>query len=126
MKVGYFLAFLIICIASIGLLGMVVYSTETRLREVSIRKVFGADELKLLYLLSKGFLMLLIIAAAIGLPVTYLFFDMILLPEIANHAPLGIEMLTGVLTVLAIALLMIGSQTLKVARANPADVLRGE
>ena len=127
MKVGYFLAFLIICIASIGLLGMVVYSTETRRREVSIRKVFGAREWGLLIILSKSFLVLLIVAAAIGLPVTYFFFDIVLLPEIANHAPLGLfEMTAGVAVVLCIALVMIGTQTLKVARTNPAEVLKTE
>jgi putative ABC transport system permease protein len=127
MKVGSFLAFVIICIASIGLLGMVVFSTETRLREVSIRKVFGATEVRLLYLLSKGFLLLLMIAAAIGLPVTYLFFDAVLLPEITNHAPLGAtELIVGVGSVMLIALVMIGSQTIKVARMNPAEVLKTE
>jgi ABC-type antimicrobial peptide transport system permease subunit len=127
MKVGYFLAFLIICIASIGLLGMVVYTTETRRREVSIRKVFGAREWGLLIILSKSFLVLLLIAAGIGLPVTYFFFDIVLLPEMANHAPLGFfEMTAGVVVVLCVALVMIGSQTLKVARTNPAEVLKTE
>lgn len=127
MKVGSFLAFLIICIASIGLLGMVVYSTQTRLREVSIRKVFGAGEMRLLFILSKGFLLLLIIAGAIALPLTYLFFDYILLPEIANHAPIGsFELLAGVAVVMVIALIMIGTHTLKVARTNPAEVLKAE
>jgi putative ABC transport system permease protein len=125
MKVGSFIAFLVIAIASIGLLGMVVYSTETRIREVSIRKVFGASDLRLLYLLSRGFLMLVMVAASISLPVTYLFFDRILFPEMANHAPLGLfEMSAGVVAVIAIALLMIGSQTAKVVRTNPAEVLK--
>jgi putative ABC transport system permease protein len=127
MKVGSFVAFLVIAIASIGLLGMVVYSTETRIREVSIRKVFGATELRLLYLLSKGFLVLVIIAACFSLPVTYLVFDRVLLPELANHAPLGLfEMSAGVISVIAIALLMIGSQTVKVIGTNPAEVLKVE
>ncbi len=126
-KVGGFLAFLVICIASFGLLGMVVFTTETRLKEISIRKVLGASEPRLLYLLSKGFLFLLLIAAAIALPLTYLFFERILLPKIANHAPIGVtELFAGVLAVMLIALLMIGSQTLKVARSNPAEVLKAE
>lgn len=127
MKAGSFLAFLIICIASIGLLGMVVFTSETRRKEVSIRKVLGATEFRLLYLLSRGFLFLLIIAAAIGLPVTYIFFDKVLLPEVANHASMGwTEFSVGVSSVIVIALIMIGTQTLKIARANPAEVLRAE
>jgi putative ABC transport system permease protein len=126
-KVGGFLAFLVICIASIGLLGMVVFTTETRLKEISIRKVLGASEPLLLYLLSKGFLLLLTIAAAIALPITYLFFEKMLLPRIANHRPIGMgELLIGVLVVMVIAVIMIGSQTFKVARSNPAEVLKTE
>jgi ABC-type antimicrobial peptide transport system permease subunit len=126
-KIGGFLAFLVICISSIGLLGMVIFTTETRVKEISIRKVLGANEGKLMYLLSKGFIILLSIAAGIALPITYMFFEKILFPEIANHAPLSLtEMLTGVLVIMVIAVLMIGSQTLKVARTNPAEVLKNE
>jgi ABC-type antimicrobial peptide transport system permease subunit len=126
-KVAAFLAFLAICIASLGLLGMVVFTTETRLKEISIRKVMGASEARLLYLLGKGFILLLAIATLISIPVTILFFEKIAFPELANHAPLSIgEMLLGVLAVLLVALVMIGSQTLKVARTNPAQVLKSE
>ena len=125
-KVGGFLATLVIVIASIGLLGMVVFTTETRMKEISVRKVLGASEARLLLLLSKGFLVLLAIAACIAFPITYIFFSNVLLPEIANHAPLGFEIVIGVVSVTMLALLMIGSQTLKVARTNPAEVLKQE
>ncbi|MEX2231605.1 MAG: hypothetical protein WD824_05570 [Cyclobacteriaceae bacterium] len=53
--------------------------------------------------------------------------DKVFLPEVANHAPMGVrELFTGVLAVMFIALLMIVSQTLKVARTNPAEVLKAE
>jgi ABC-type antimicrobial peptide transport system permease subunit len=126
-KVGGFLSALVICIASIGLLGMVIFTTEIRMKEVSIRKVHGASEMGLLALLSRNFLVLLFIAACIALPLTYLFFDMVLLPTMGNPAPLlFIDMTGGALAVLLIALLMIASQTRKVARTNPADVLKSE
>jgi putative ABC transport system permease protein len=126
-KLGGFIAFLVIAISSIGLLGMVVYTTETRMKEVSIRKVLGASESGILFLLGKGFFMLLLIATAIALPITYLFFDRIMLPDITNHAPMGFwEFAIGILAILGIAFLMIGSQTFKVAKANPAEVLKTE
>lgn len=125
MKVGGFLAFLVICIASIGLLGMVVFTTETRLREISIRKVLGASERGLLFLLSRGFLSLLLIASILGLSITYLVFANLILPNLANTAPLSIwEGAAGVVAVLLVALVMIGSHTIKVSRTNPADVLK--
>jgi putative ABC transport system permease protein len=127
MKLAGAIAFLAICIASLGLLGMVVFTTETRLKEISIRKVMGASEGGLVYLLGRGFFGLLGIATLIALPLTYLFFDKVMLPKIANHAPLG--MLEGIIAscaVMLIAVVMIGSQTLKVAKANPAEVLKSE
>jgi putative ABC transport system permease protein len=121
------LTFLAVCIASLGLLGMVIFITETRLKEIGIRKVLGAREAKLIYLLSKGFLSLLILSGAVALPVTYFFFDQIAFQEIANHITITtFDMLFGFGVVLTIALAMIGFQTLKIARSNPAQVLKSE
>lgn len=126
-KVVGFLSFLAVCIASMGLFGMVVFTTETRLKEISIRKVLGASDGMLMYLLSKGFLALLTIAAFIALPITYIFFNSVVLSSFAYHQPIGIgELLFGAGGVMLLAVLMIGSQTLKVARSNPADILRNE
>ena len=126
-KAGGFIAILVVCIASLGLLGMVIYTAEIRLREMSIRKVFGASEARILYQLARGFIVLLGTAIAIAVPLTFLFFDRILLPEVANHAPLTwFEMVSGAGVVLTLAATMILSQTLKVARSKPAEVLRTE
>lgn len=126
-KVIGFLAFLAICISSMGLFGMVVFTTETKLKEISIRKVLGANEFTLVYLLSKGFLLLLTAAAIIALPTTYFFFDQVVLTKFAYHQPISLaELLMGVSTVMMLAFLLIGSQTLKVARSNPAKVLKSE
>ncbi len=126
-KVIGFLSFLAICIASMGLFGMVVFSTETRLREISIRKVFGAGEWKLVLLLSRGFIFLLVLAALIALPMTYLFFEKVVLSNFAYHDQIQLpDMLTGLLAIMIIAVLMLASQTIKVARSNPAEVLKNE
>lgn len=126
-KVIGFLAFLAICIASMGLFGMVVFTTETRLREISIRKVFGASEVKLVFLLSKGFMALLTLAASIALPATYLFFDNVVLVNFAYHEPIRVtEIFVGLAGVMSVAFLMVASQTFKVARSNPAEVLKNE
>ena len=126
-KLAGFMAALAICIASLGLLGMVIFTTETRLREISIRKVLGASEGKLIVLLGKSFFILLAVAAGIALPVTYLFFDQILLVEMGNHTSIApFEMFIGVFGIMVIAAIMVGSQTFKVARSNPAEVLKNE
>lgn len=121
------LSFLAICIASFGLLGMVVFTTETRLKEISIRKVMGAGEGNLVILLSKGFLLLLFIAAFIALPCAHFFFVEYALDEYAESAPPAWkELIIGVVAVMTIAFIMIGTHTLKVARTNPAEVLKSE
>lgn len=126
-KVIGFLAFLAICISALGLLGMVVFTTETKIREISIRKVLGAAEANLVYLLSKNFLVLLVLSGSIALPVTYLLFEKIILTNFAVHQPIGVgELFAGFAGVLLIAVVMIGSQTFKAARTDPAKILRDE
>ncbi|MBN8823994.1 MULTISPECIES: ABC transporter permease [unclassified Spirosoma] len=126
-KIIGFLSFLAISIASMGLFGMVAYTTETRLKEISIRKVMGASSGSLIYLLSRGFLVMLSVSALIALPVTYLFFEKMVLTRFPYHTPVQVsELFIGLLAVLLIAFLMIGSQTMKAAKSNPVDVLKGE
>lgn len=126
-KIIGFLSILAISIASMGLFGMVVFTTETRLREIGIRRVMGASSASLIYLLSRNFLLLLSISAFIALPVTYLFFENIILTRFPYHTPVQIlELSVGLLTVLFIAFVMIGSQTLKAARSNPVEILKSE
>ncbi|MDJ1482811.1 permease prefix domain 2-containing transporter [Cytophagaceae bacterium YF14B1] len=122
-----FITFLSVCIASLGLLGMVVFTTETRLKEISIRKVLGASEAGLMYQMGKSFLFLLLLASLIALPVTYFFFDSVVLIHFAYHSPIGwMEMASGVVAVILLALGLISSQTFIAARINPAQVLKGE
>jgi putative ABC transport system permease protein len=126
-KVIGFIGLLAICIASMGMFGMVVFATETRLKEISIRKVLGANEGSLIYMLSKGFFLLLALSAMIALPMTYLFFDKVILAEFAYHQPIGwIELFAGALGIGLLALFMVGSQTWKAAKSNPAEVLKSE
>jgi ABC-type antimicrobial peptide transport system permease subunit len=126
-KIIGFLSFLAISIASMGLFGMVVFTTETRLKEISIRKVMGASSGNLVYLLSSDFIILLSISALIALPVTYLFFENVVLINFPYHRPVQVaELFFGLLAVLLIAFIMIGSQTMKAAKNNPAKVLKSE
>ena len=126
-KIIGFLAFLAISIASMGLLGMVVFTTETRLKEISIRKVLGASEGNLIILMSRGFIFLLAIASLIAIPSIYLLFDQVIFESINYRAPIGfIDLFAGTFVVLSIAVLAISSQTFRVARINPATTLRNE
>jgi ABC-type antimicrobial peptide transport system permease subunit len=126
-KVIGFLSFIAISIASLGLLGMVVFTTETRLKEIGIRKVLGATAGNLVIMLSRGFAFLLAVSALVALPVTYFFFEKVVLTKYPYHNPVGVtELLGGLFAVLAIALIMIVSQTQRAAQRNPVEVLKRE
>lgn len=126
-KIFGFLGFLAISIAAMGLLGMAVFTTETRLKEISIRKILGASESNLLLTLSKGFLWMLFIASAIAIPCSYLFFDSMVLEDYANRVTIGaVELLSGAVLVFVLGWLTISWQALLAIRMNPADTLRNE
>ncbi|MEP1035065.1 ABC transporter permease [Ekhidna sp.] len=126
-KIFGFLAFLAISIATMGLLGMAVFTTETRQKEISVRKVLGASKKNLMFILSKGFIVMLLISAAIAMPLSYLFFNEMVMADFVNRIIIGpIELLSGVFIVFTIGILTIGWQTGRAARANPADMLRDE
>ena len=106
---------------------MVIISAESRRKEISIRKVFGAGTIDLMYLLGKTFVMLLIVSGLLALPIAYFVFDKIVLRDIAYHAAIGFtELFSGFLGVFVMAIAVILSQTFSVATANPANVLRDE
>ena len=127
LKIIGFLAVITVSIASLGLIGIVVFSTASRLKEIGIRKVFGSSTRNIIFILSKEYLLLLGVPAALALPATFAFFDKIVLSQYAYHAPLTIaEFATSVIIVFGIAVLVIGLQTSKAALANPIMALRNE
>jgi putative ABC transport system permease protein len=121
-----FLAFMTIAIACLGLLGLIVYTVETRRKEISIRKIIGASVYHLTYLLSSGFAKLLLLAGCIALPTGYILSELFLL-NFANRITVGVPMLlSSFVLLLVIGLVMIGSQTIKAATENPVKHLRSE
>ncbi|MEM7298260.1 MAG: ABC transporter permease [Bacteroidota bacterium] len=123
--VGY-IAFLAILIACLGLLGMATYATERKTKEVGIRKVLGATEQAIVFILSKAFLKLLAISILIAAPLSY-FINRMWLDELPNRVEFGIgTVLFGSLLMLGLGLLTIGSQTLRAARQNPVESLKDE
>lgn len=117
---------LAIIISCLGLLGMATYTIETRIKEISIRKVLGASNGILIYILSKGFLWILILSVLIATPVAY-FLNNLWLELIAYHTTFNvIVIVTGVGILILFGVLTIGSQTLRAATVNPVDNLKSE
>ena len=121
-----FFSVLAISIASLGLLGMVIFSMQNRVREVGIRKIMGAGEWKLVFHLSRQFAILLAISVVVFLPAALFLGDQFL-STFAYRIGMGLE--TWGITLLIIIILgglTIGSQTLRTAMSNPVDTLRRE
>lgn len=113
-------------IAFLGLFGMATYTVETRTKEVGVRKVMGADVPGLLYLLSKDFLLLVALAGVLALPASW-FVNNLWMQQFATRPALDAWIFgLPVAALLALALLTVGSQTLRAALANPVDTLRYE
>jgi putative ABC transport system permease protein len=121
-----FIAFLAATIACLGLLGMATYTTERRMKEVGIRKVLGAKDSGIVFLLSREFLKILLIAIAIAAPLSYIV-NNLWLRKFPNRVEFGFgTVMEGVLILLLPGLIVIGSQTLRASRRNPAEALKTE
>jgi putative ABC transport system permease protein len=119
-------AFLAIFISCLGLLGMATYSTETRIKEISVRKILGSSDASLVFLLSKGFLSILFIAILIAVPIAYVA-NTFWLDLIAYHVTINAGMiLLGVAVLIIFGAITIGSQTWRAAFINPVDNLKSE
>jgi putative ABC transport system permease protein len=126
MKVVGFAGFLSVSIACFGLLGISIYNTESRMKELSIRKVLGAGSSSLVMLLSKSFLRLILLAVVIGTPAGYLI-SSAWLQNYAYRVDVGAgTLLAGIGIIFFLALLTVGVQVLKSVRANPVDYLKPE
>jgi len=126
-KICTFLGGLAISISCLGMLGMVVFSVENRVKEVGVRKVMGASSGTIAYLLSSDFIKLMLIAAAIAVPITWLFFEKLYFRLQSYTVPIGaFEIMTSVTILFVLGLSTVLSQTLRAAAANPVDSLRHE
>jgi putative ABC transport system permease protein len=126
-KLWGFLALLAITVACLGLLGTVVFTIRNRVKEVSIRKVMGASSESLVYLLSRDFIVLMIIASIITIPTVQFFMEKLLLTAQHYNVPIGaVEIVISLSIILFVGMTTVLSQTLKAANANPVDNLRVE
>ncbi|PSQ76518.1 MAG: hypothetical protein BRD33_03050 [Bacteroidetes bacterium QH_6_63_17] len=117
---------LAVLISCLGLLGIATYTVQTRVREVGIRKALGATVGNLVTLLSKNFLGLVGAAVVLGLPVAW-WVNRLWLQGYAYRIDLGVwPFVLSAAGLLALALIAIGSQTVRAARIDPAQTLRDE
>jgi putative ABC transport system permease protein len=118
--------FLAIFIACLGLFGLASFTAEQRTKEIGIRKALGATEPNIVLRLSREFIKWVLIANIIAWPLAYLAMNR-WLQNFAYRISIGIgTFILAALLALLIALLTVGYQAVRAARANPVDSLRYE
>ncbi|MDN3492577.1 ABC transporter permease [Winogradskyella bathintestinalis] len=115
-----------IVISCLGLLGLVIYTTNRRVKEIGVRKVLGASILEINTLLCKEFLILVAIAFIVAAPIAYYGVNN-WLRNFAYKTTISfwVFLLSGG-AMICFALVIISIKTLQAASANPVDSLRSE
>lgn len=116
-----------VLLSCLGLMGLATYLTERRTKEIGIRKVLGASSLKIMWMTTREFLLMVAIADAIALGIITYGWNKALQTGLLFIT--GINAGTYILAVsasLLTAFLAVASQTLKAAWANPVKSLRYE
>jgi putative ABC transport system permease protein len=115
-----------IVISCLGLFGLAAYTAERRTKEIGIRKVLGASVANVTTLLSRDFLILVVVSCVISFPLAYREMS-IWLKTYEYHIDIQwwVFAIAGV-TAVIIALVTISFQSIKAALANPVKSLRSE
>ncbi len=125
-KLYLYFSLLIILISCLGMYGLASFSTEKRMKEIGIRKILGGSVQNISVLLSKQFMVLVLISFIISTPIVYYLVEK-WLRDFQYHIdinwlPFGI----GLILMFTIALTSILIQILKATKTNPAEILRYE
>ncbi len=125
-KVFEIFSILAIFIACIGLMGLAAYATQQRIREIGIRKVLGASVSGIVTMLSKDFLVLIVLSGLIAFPIAWWGMHSWLQGFVYRVSVSVWVFVSAGLMAVAIAMLTISFQAIKAAIMNPVKSLRSE
>jgi putative ABC transport system permease protein len=115
-----------VLIAAIGLLGLVSFMVVAKTKEIGVRKVLGADTINLAMLLSKEFIILVLVANIIAIPVTWYFAGDWLTGFAFRMSLSPFLFLWTTVAALVLTMTTVGYQTFRAALADPVQSLRHE
>ena len=119
-------AVLTILIACLGLLGLVSFSAAQKTKEIGIRKVMGATPVSIIFLITRDFAKLIVVAFVFGIPLAYWMMNQ-WLDDFAYRTDIGIlPLVIAPLLCLIIAFGTSAYQAIQAAMINPANTLRSE
>jgi len=117
---------LAVLISCLGLFGLSAFTAQKRQKEIGIRKVVGASVKGIVFLLSKGFLQLIGVAALIALPLVYLSMSAWLNNFVYRTSISPYIFFNTIAAIVLISLATISFQSIKAALASPVNSLRSE
>lgn len=125
---GLALAFTVfaIIISCLGMFGLASFMAQRRTREIGIRKVSGATVFNLWSMLSRDFVLLVVISCLVASPISWMIMQQ-WLGQFTYHTPLSVWMfvLAG-LGAVTLTLITVSYQAIRAAKANPVNSLRSE
>ncbi len=117
---------LAVLISCLGLLGLVIYTTSTRTKEIGIRKILGASVVNIVSILSKDFVRLVLLAFAIAAPLAWwAVYKWLQDYAYKTNMSWWIFAVSG-LAMLTVAIITLSVQTIRTAVSNPVKSLRTE
>jgi ABC-type antimicrobial peptide transport system permease subunit len=120
------IAILAIFISCLGLFGLASFTAEQRVKEIGVRKVLGASVINLWQLLSKDFLILVLISCAVAIPLGWYYMNE-WLKTYKYKTTIGVGIFAAVVAIsIAITLITVSFQAIRAAIANPVKNLRTE
>ncbi len=118
--------FLAIFISCLGLFGLATHAATQRIKEIGVRKILGASVTSIIGLLSRDFIVMILVALTIGAPIAlYLMNNWLNNFIFRIDMPYWVVLATGVVA-LCIALFTVGIQAFRAATVNPVRSLRDE
>jgi putative ABC transport system permease protein len=119
-----FFSIITILISAVGLFGLVAFITNSRTKEIGIRKVHGASFLQIFLILARDFIIIILVAVLISMPLG----SMIRTVDPAYYkVPLEYwEYGLTALLVMLVSLITVSFHTWKAAQGNPVEALRYE
>ncbi|RYU96111.1 ABC transporter permease [Emticicia agri] len=125
-KLATFFAILAVFISCLGLFGLASFVAEQRTKEIGVRKVLGASVMNLWQLLSKDFVILVLISCFISIPIAYFYLNGWLQRYEYRTGISWWVFIVSVAGALLITLLTVSFQAIKAATANPVKSLKTE
>ena len=125
-RIFEYFSFMAICIACLGLYGLIAFTIEQKFKDIGVHKVLGASISNIVLVISRNYLAWILLSNLIAWPVAWFAMN----KWLQNFAyriniNIGIFFIAGLAT-LSIALLTISWQTVRAATANPVEALRYE